>query len=69
MIEASKLVTVEVKSRSQTPSLAVIEVPASMWLVDHMHVHHQNYAATGDVVKFSVLWINMHKTWEGSVDI
>jgi hypothetical protein len=53
VIEALKLVTVEVESWSQTPSLPPIEAPASIWLVHTIlttfyYIHH---AATGDVVK------------------
>ena len=44
---------------SVSDSISAIEVPASMWLcmyyIDDLYhiMHHDNYAATGDVVKFS----------------
>ena len=61
VIEALKLVTIEVESWSQTR----IEAPASMWLVDCARtilttitiiiIHHETCVATGDVVKFSYI--------------
>ena len=50
---------------SVSDSISAIEALASMWLVDCAHIilttftmiimHHDNYAATGDVVKFFIL--------------
>jgi hypothetical protein len=56
--EASKLVTIEVESRSQTPSLRLRPrhgmrhcVRVRTILTTFYHMHHYHYAATGDMVK------------------
>ena len=62
VIEASKLVTIEVESCSRTPRGAGINVASRFRLCTHTHyiddlyhiMHHDNYEATGDVVKFSL---------------
>jgi hypothetical protein len=55
MVEASKFVTIEVESQSQTPSLRLRRrhaawLPLSLMTFYHMYRYH--YAATGDMVKF-----------------
>ena len=59
MIEASKLVTLKIKSQSQLDFISAIKALASMWpyrvnVVNLYHVmNHDNYAATRDVVRSS----------------
>ena len=75
VIETSKLVTTEVSSRSQTPSLRsrrCIDVACRLCThyVDNLyHIHyercHRATAATGDMVKFSYIntcFFNFHSS-------
>jgi hypothetical protein len=51
MVEASKLITIKVESRSQTPSLRLRHYCVRTILTTFYHMHHHHYAATGDMVK------------------
>jgi hypothetical protein len=73
--EASKFVTIEVESRSQTPSLRLKRRHAALVhcvrtiLTTFYHMHYYHYAATGDVVKrFIYLYIYQgdypHPKWK-----
>jgi hypothetical protein len=62
VIEASKFATVEVESRSQTPSLLLrclhrcgLYTVYILYIDDLYNMHHYNYAATGDVVKCFII--------------
>jgi hypothetical protein len=49
-LEASKLVTIEAKSRSQTPSLGLKRHCVRTILTTFYHLHHYHYAATARAV-------------------
>jgi hypothetical protein len=53
VVEASKLVTIEVESRSQTPSLQFRHCVHTILTIFY-HMHHYHYAATGDMIKSSI---------------
>jgi hypothetical protein len=55
MIEALRFVTIEAETRSQTPSLHIVIDCVATILTTIYHMHHYNYAATGDMVKSFIL--------------
>ena len=67
VFEASKLNCHYQDQESVSDSISVIEAPASMYMylsyrscmqyIDDLYhiVHHENYAATGDIVKFFII--------------
>jgi hypothetical protein len=57
MIEVSRLVLIEVESRSQTPSLLLRHQLFMHLLTTFYHMHRYNYTATGDVVKFTISFV------------
>ena len=71
VIEASQLVTMEVKRYSRTPSESATETPASIRDVDCVPTmvttfttHYIHYAATGNIVKFFIAKIQYKVTRE-----
>jgi hypothetical protein len=63
VVEASKLVTIEVESWSQAVSLRLRRHCVHTILMTFYHMHHYRYAATGDMVKISIL--DSQKYWWG----
>ncbi len=56
VVEPSKLVTIEVESRSQALSLRLRHHCVRTMLMAFYHMHHYRYAATGDMVKSFMLY-------------